>query len=710
MDITTKDGIVVSGIPDTMDKNDQRLKDLVAKLRASGQKKATYTEAPAAIPEAQALLPANPSQPQDFQAAPAEAQAPAQPQTFLEWLTPNKNDLGATARGAVGGIASPATMFMDPAMELINLVLPENMKQLPPSQAIQMFLGMMGVPEAETKAQKLLQATTAGLASGGANALAGKALSSAPGTVGAVGGQMAAQPVQQMASGAAAGAASEGAAQAGAGPGGQLAAGLAGGVVGAKASGVRGVPSPVGPVQEADQAGVRLMTSDVRQPNTFAGRWLRSATEKIPVAGTGPVRAAQQTERIAAVKDLVRQYGAEDLQAVSDDVMADLLAKRSADLGKWSQAKNEVIEALSIPTGGSAKALSASGAPLSIEAYASQVPTKYVPVPATTQKIDDSIAFLNQLKTAQVKPLIAVLEDWKQAIQGQDLRNIELLRKQIGEAFKAPELASVRSTGERILSDIYGSVKEDMTSYIKTAGGEQALTKWQVANKELSKAMGELDLGAMKTALNKGEMTPEAVKALLFSAKKSDVEALYRNLSPAGQASARSAVIAKAAQDARVSTEQAGGDYISPDKFMNNVKKLGTQVGVVFGEEDSKQLQGLMRVLDYTKRAGTAAALPPTGVQLAIPAGAAALTQVFGSGISGLIGTVAAGAGIGGMARVYESKTVRDILTKLPTLKAGGPEEAALLKRLIVAVQVEQNRSREAAKEDQQALPAAMPN
>lgn len=697
--IKTKDGITVEGIPDGIPSDDPRLKSQVAQLRAAGQKSAAFTEPPPMPAGARAGGMEGVAQ--SYEAKPAE-----EPQAGLagQFAREMGQNIGVAARGAIQGLAAPVTMLADPVTELINSVLPAEYKQLPPSQGLAAILTRLGVPEPETEAQRILQATTAGLAGAGGQVAAGQAIASsapalAPSVAGGVGRTLASQPVQQMLGGAGAGAAAQGAAEVGAGTLGQLGAGLVGGafgsgIGGAITDGVRlvgGRPAGVAPELSAaaEQSGVRLMATDLpgQEPKTFAAKWLRGLGEKIPVVGTGGLRSAQQTERVEAVRDIARQFGADDVAAASDDVMRDLLGKRAADLSKWTQAKNEVIDSLSIPAEGPA---ALPGAPRMIGATPGQTPSKIVPMTATTQKIDDSIAFLNGLKTEQVRPVIGILEDWKQAIQGQDLRNIELLRKQVGEAFKAPELASVRSTGERVLSDIYGAVKDDMTSYIKATGGDAALNKWQVDNKELSKMMGELKLPALKSIIERGESTPEAVRSMLFSKKRSDVEALYRNLSPTGQASARSAVLAQA-------VEKAGGlEQISLDRFANEVKRLGTQVGVVFSGDDLKQVQGLTRVLDATKRAGQAAVMPPTGVQAVLPVAATATAALIPGGpLERLVGTVLTGAAVGGAARVYESKAVRDILAKLPTVKVGGPEEAALFKRLAEAVQAVQGTEKE---------------
>jgi len=655
--IKTKDGIVIDGIPDDIPENDQRLKDKVAQLRNAGQKYAT------------------------LQSGQAQEEAPKPRNEVLEGAAKGLSQ-GASSlvRGAAGGVAGTVGVVTDPIVALLNTVLPKEYQGLPAAQGMKLLLDKLGVPESETAAQRIVEAGTAGLTGAALTAGAGQAAAAGAGIAPTVAQKAAqvvgAQPVQQVAGGIGAGVASQGVAEAGAGPLAQLGAGLAGGMSGSSLAATRAIPD-VASIADAKKAGIDLMTSDVRHPNTFAGKWAQAFGEKIPGVGTGGVRKMQQAQRVEAVRDVIRQYGAEDLAAASDDVMADLLGKRSADLNKWSQAKNEVIEKLS------------KSGPMLGEKGVS-VPT-VVPMLKTVEKIDQSIASLKSLKTDQVAPVIGVLEDWKQAIQGQDLKNVETLRKQIGEVFKAPELASVRSTGEKVLSDVYGSVKDDMTSYIAKAGGQADLNKWQVANKQLSNMMNEMELPALKSAIERGESTPETINKLLFSQKRSDVDSLYRNLSPNGKASARAAIIAKSA-------ENNGGD-LSPDKFAAAVKKMGAQTGVFFSEDDAKQVNGLVRALDVTKRASQAALSPPTGVQTLIPASYTALAALIpGSPLERFAGATAGMALAGGAARLYESKPVRDILVKLPTVKAGSQEEAALFKRLISTINVQANTSQKESK------------
>ncbi len=116
---------------------------------------------------------------------------------------------------------------------------------------------------------------------------------------------------------------------------------------------------------------------------------------------------------------------------------------------------------------------------------------------------------------------------------------------------------------------------------------------------------------------------------------------------------------------------------------------MADQTGVFFDPDDKRIVEGLVRVLDYTKHAAVATQTPPTGVQAVLPIGMMAaqswLSDVTGSKLMGFGGAIAAGLGLGKVAQVFESKPVRDILMKLPTVARGSPEELALVKRLLAA-------------------------
>lgn len=590
--------------------------------------------------------------------------------------------VGLTGRAMAQGAAGLVGLAYDPIAAVQNILIgPEGVMPMmsadvrPLREQVKETLTAAGVPEPETATERVVGAVGEAMTAGGIQAKLASAL--APfltGTTAAVTQRLAAGPAQQIAGSAGAGAGAQMAAEAGLPPAAQFAAGLVGGALGGRAAGVEMQPTPAGvpqAIREAEQAGVRVMTTDVREPTTFAGKWLQRTGEMIPYAGTGGPRAAQQAERTSASVDLLRNFGVAEGAAANENAVSavsrDLLKTRGEKLTRYTGMKDAVITDLR------------DAGP--------------VDVTRTVAKIDQEIAQLRGLRTGEVAPVIARLEDWKRAItgtrevqlpngqtrleqRGQPITNIEVLRKQIGEAFKDPSLASVRGIGEKALSRIYAPLREDMGDFIKAKGQRRDYDKWRVANRNLSEMAGELEIGVLKNALAKGDATPEVVRSLIFSTKPSDMRALYRNLSDEGKRNARTAVLQEAFQ-------KAGGNFeeLSPDRFKQSLIRLGSQVGVFFSGQDLKAVEGLVRTLKLTERAGQAGVSPPTGVQAVPVVGAAVLTDLLGGAGGALVG----GATIGGVARIYESAAVRNALLKIPQVAAGSAEEAELIKRILDA-------------------------
>ena len=466
-------------------------------------------------------------------------------------------------------------------------------------------------------------------------------------------------PMRDIAGGAGAGGAGQIAAQQGAGPIGQIAAALVGGGLAAKGAGIR-APSAIASqdqalVQSAARENIPLMTSDVAPPTTFVGKSTQFTGERIPIAGTGGVRATQQEARVDAVKRIAQEYGAAD-PALLDKVSADLLATRGAALTKYATAKDEVISSL---------------------AAAGEVP------PTNALKaIDDKIAELNRRGTPAAQQVVEYLTRLRTDMQGKSLDQIEAIRKdELSQAFKGDTLADVKSVGEKAIRPIYGALNEDMGAFIKANGERRDYAKWKVSNTRLAQMAGELNITSLKSALRKGDVTPETVGNALFSAKPSDVRALYGNLSPQGKSNARAAILARA-------VEKAGGlEEVSPQRFANEVARLGASTGIMFTGSDAARLSGLVKVLKATSRAGEASVSTATGQQTYIPTTIAALADIWGTG-GAIAGTLAT---IGGLARVYESAKVRDIMLRLGRTKAGSKDEAFLTKRALAALTTQDN-------------------
>lgn len=624
--------------------------------------------------------PANASDAQLIQAAQA---AYAQRQTTTPTVTAQQpqqasalqeigRQVGLTGRGVIEGVTGLAGIVIDPVTRLANIALPATAQIPTTQQATTQVLNAAGFPQPRDAVERMVNQAVQGVSSGGAMAAAGRVaqMSAAPVTS-EVGRMLAAQPVAQMAGGAGAGAAGQAVREAGGTSAGEIGASLLGGFAGATA-GARATATPRAPatapkvqpiVEEASQRGVPVLTSDVVPPETFIGKAGQRIGERIPIAGTGPLRAEQQQARIEAVRNVLRDFGADDAANLSDDIMKDLATKRSAEIQKYSTSKKEVINRLA--------------------------DKGEVPVPRALTAIDDQIADLTRRRTDGSDEAIQRLQQIKTDVQNRDLFQIEAYRQdELAKIFMddpaRPMSIAARDAGEKALRAIYGPVREDMMNFIKKTGERRDVNKFMVANKRLSETANELKMASLKSVLKSGEATSEVVNRLLFSQKPSEVRQLYSGLTPSGRATARASILSQAADKAKFEL-QDGTKMFSPEKFNAEIKRLQPQIGVFFRGDDLKQVEGLSRVLNLTRRAGEAGVATATG-QETVPFVAGSALQSF---LGSFGGTLAAAGGIGLTARIYESAPVRNLMMKLGTTKRGSAEEAAITKRLLSTIETQ---------------------
>lgn len=631
--IVTKDGITIDNIPDDTPPDAPELKQRVAEIRA--QKTAPPAE------EEQGFLA------KIKESITGEQRSTEESQTLPEWTgMPELNQLSlASAKTGLGTLLSNPQETVQiiksnfPGVDVRqdekgNFILKSSIDQqeyvIPPG------FSMGDIPRA--------------IGSMAAFTPAGRA-ASIPGAIAATAGTQAAVEASQAATG------------------GQLDvepivfAGGAGAIAPAIGKGIqlaRGMGTPPSAAQQAvkqaEAAGVKPMTSDVLPPRTFAGKLGQTVTERIPVVGTGGMRASQQTQRIQAVDDVLRTYGTDAIKDATENVTKQLLKKRSGDIAKYVALKGDVIEKL----------------------------PGIVPVDETISTINRELATLKGMGLKAMQPGIDLLDDFKSAFVGKDLKTIEMLRRQLGENLKDQSMASVKSNLDKAETNIYRALNKEMGDFIKATGERRDFVKWSVGNKRLAEMVGELNSTALKTALNKGQETPEMVRKLLFSQNTSDIRTLSRNLTAEGRANARTAIL----QDvAAKSFSPEGG--ISPEKFISQMRRNQEAVDVFFKGQDKQVVDGLIKALKLTRRASEAAAKPPTGAELTAFATPTVLTWLLGTPMTG----AAATATIGGMARVYESPAVRNLLlqiAKTPSTKA----QTDLLAQLTGLIQAKQMESK----------------
>ncbi len=422
------------------------------------------------------------------------------------------------------------------------------------------------------------------------------------------------------------------------------------GVLSAAAKGIgRGITAVRGEISPADQqllkraaaADVPVMTSDVAPPKTKLGNQLQGYSEGV-IAGTGPMRAAQQDARTKLVSRFTEKYGDYDPSVVVDSLKSGVAREKSLAKSKLNNLSGRMV----------GKPVDTSGA---------------------IRAIDGAVNELGKLKGVSDTQTISALNDYKNAIQeitnGDDaFELLDKLRTQFRIDVKGDRTV-LPSMSQTMVDRVYNSLTNSLSKSIAKGLSPKDASAWRAGKADYAKMATHATQTRLKNVLNKGDLTPEAVNTIVYGQYGSDIARLYGKLDQKGKDMLRAAYISKIADKV--------GD--SPQKMMTELGKLQKQANgqvfkTVFGGKNGKEIEGMLSILDATKRASEANVVTKTGMTLA------PLVRVIGNLKTG--GALLAGeTGIGLMSRVYESPMARNALLRLANTKAGTPAyERALSK------------------------------
>ncbi|MFL9052598.1 DNA transfer protein, partial [Escherichia coli] len=414
------------------------------------------------------------------------------------------------------------------------------------------------------------------------------------------------------------------------------------GVLSAAAKGIgRGITAVRGEISPADQqllkraaaADVPVMTSDVVPPKTKLGNQLQGYSEGV-IAGTGPMRAAQQDARTKLVNRFTEKYGDYDPSVVVDSLKSGVAREKSLAKSKLNNLSGRMV----------GKPVDTSGA---------------------IRAIDGAVNELGKLKGVSDTQTISALNDYKNAIQeitnGDDaFELLDKLRTQFRIDVKGDRTV-LPSMSQTMVDRVYNSLTNSLSKSIAKGLSPKDASAWRAGKADYAKMATHATQTRLKNVLNKGDLTPEVVNTIVYGQYGSDIARLYGKLDQKGKDMLRAAYISKIADKV--------GD--SPQKMMTELGKLQKQANgqvfkTVFGGKNGKEIEGMLSILDATKRASDANVVTKTGMTLA------PLVRVIGNLKTG--GALLAGeTGIGLMSRVYESPMARNALLRLANTKAGTP-------------------------------------
>ncbi|EKA0987410.1 lytic transglycosylase domain-containing protein [Cronobacter sakazakii] len=409
----------------------------------------------------------------------------------------------------------------------------------------------------------------------------------------------------------------------------------ANGAVRAAGAGYRALTGSMAPeaaqaIRFAEQNNVPLTTTDVIPPKSGVGRAAQTTAEKIPVVGTSGMRAAQQESRSQLVQNFANKFGEYNPAEVVNSLKSKTSGIKQAAGRRLEQVQNAM-------------------AGINIQ------PSRAV------QQIDNEISNLQKLGDVADHETISKLQSYRDELVRNaspngpvslDLRQLSDLRSQFRIDVKG-ERPLLPNRSDAAIQRVYRAMSDDINNAIGKSLGSDTLRKYQQANAVYADEAAKLQNTRLKNVLMKGDLTPEVVNNMLFSKNKSEIQSLYNSVGQAGRVQMRNGIIGKA-------MEKSGG---SPDQFLRQLNIMSNQTGIAFKGEDAAYIRGLKNYLESTKQAARAGVSTPTGQQ-AVP-----LIIGFGTAINPKAAAI--GAGYGLLARMYESKAVRNAMLRLANTPRG---------------------------------------
>lgn len=412
---------------------------------------------------------------------------------------------------------------------------------------------------------------------------------------------------------------------------------------------------------------VPILTTDVKPPTTFFGRWGQSLSEKLGPLGSGTARASQQAAREAAVRGFAEYFDIELDSPFADQMIKSLSRQRATELQTAGAQRTRAINNL--------------------------IQYGNVPMDETRKAIQKQIVRQMALKDRANTELITKLEDTLTSMDG-DFSHVRDIRTEVIEDLRDMRKGdNARAAGA--MQQVKSAMDRDMLNFAK-ANDRNAAADWVKSNRAFADAYQRTKNTELKRMLDAGEVTPEIITPIIRGGKASQLNRLYRSMDDAGRDAARRLIIQDALKDSKYFEVDANPN---PNTFATALNKPNRQHAfkVFFRGDAKKEIDGLARLLQATRRAQDGSAVLKTGEQnlLMILGGMTGAGAYAAPGV--VIPTVAIGSAI---AKAYESTLFRNLLLRLGNTQRGSKAETGLLELAATSVVAEL----QAAKEEQEEM------
>ena len=409
-------------------------------------------------------------------------------------------------------------------------------------------------------------------------------------------------------------------------------------------------------IDEAKRRNVPILTTDLAPPESFFGKSLQQIGEKLGPLGTGSKRAAQQKARVDMVEEIARNIDASlDDTATSTQVIRSLEKGVAKRLEKAAIARNAALDELD--------------------------QFGVTPIDNALGAIDDQLARQARLRGQADTELVKRLTDLRDDLQNADFRLLADFRSNLSDDIRAAFRGEVLSSKAAApLQAVKSAIDKDMVKFAKEKS-RQAAGNWIRSNKLFADSFRKAKETDLKRILQAGTETPENLARKIKGGRLSELRRVDRFLDDKGRQAARNAIIRDALEESGFF--QSGAN---PDRFATALGKAPRQraINVFFKGENRKQIEGVRRLLDATRRAQQTRAGTTTGLAEAVPA-----ASLLATGAGAVVDPVSTGALVGliaGSSRAFESPVVRNALIRLASAPKGSQAEQRILNQVLPGV------------------------
>lgn len=390
----------------------------------------------------------------------------------------------------------------------------------------------------------------------------------------------------------------------------------------------------------SEQFNVPVMTSDIYNPKNWFERGAQITSEWLPVVGTGSVRHSQQKAREQALDDFVGMYRGGTYEEVVQEIGAKSTELRKAAGAVYNKV-NPYLDQLS----------QGDGVPMANASKSMNELSEYL----TTPGLDVDDAVLN------------MVDDFDALMTGTP-QSFQVLKDNISSWHEKlnsidPNSRALPSKIKARFDKVLTAARKDRDAFAQGNLSNEDFGSLKAADKAWGEVVTDMGTSKLKAILDKGEATPEVVRNMMFSRNKSDIDRLYKSLTPKGQEAARASFITQIADD--LAKQQKG---LSPTSAGTQLNKYQDGIDALFKGKKKEEVEGFINLMNVTKRAQ----------EVERGSGSQTFERLAGMGAAGTVmagaipaSSFAAYASIGGISRLFESPKVRNILIKARTMKAG---------------------------------------